>query len=59
MTTSKRTTTLVVLLMALTGLMLAVHSRGAHAQSGEPYAIVTTRNVMIAARDGVRLATDV
>jgi predicted acyl esterase len=59
MTTGKRTTSLVVLLVALTCSMLAVHSRSTRAQTGEPYEIVATHNVMVAVRDGVRLATDV
>jgi putative CocE/NonD family hydrolase len=39
--------------------MLAVRSRHARAQADERYEIVAMRNVMVAARDGVRLATDV
>src|SRR5947207_11849211 len=57
--TGARTTRLIVLLVVLTCSMLAVHSRIAHAQADRPYEIVATRNVMVAARDGVHLATDV
>src|SRR5712664_1149084 len=60
MTTSKRTITSVcVLLLALTCSILAVRSGHARAQADERYETVATRNVMVAARDGVRLATDV
>ncbi len=48
-----------LLRLALTCPMLLVRSELASAQGDERYEIVATRNVMVAARDGVRLATDV
>lgn len=48
-----------MLLLALTCSILAVRSGHGRAQGDERYEIVATRNVMVAARDGVRLATDV
>jgi uncharacterized protein len=60
MTTSKRATARAcVLLIALTVSMLVLRPGPMGAQSGDRYEIVATRNVMVPARDGVRLATDV
>jgi len=60
MTTSKRATaSACAFLIVLTCSMLALRPGTMAAQSGDRYEIVATRNVMVAARDGVRLATDV
>jgi putative CocE/NonD family hydrolase len=61
MTMGKRTTAAgaSVVLVALMSSILAGRSGQARAQAGEPFEIVATRNVMVAARDGVRLATDI
>ena len=60
MTISKRrTTSWCALLLAFTCSIVAVRSGHARAQADERYEIVATRNVMVVARDGVRLATDV
>lgn len=61
MTMGKRTTaaSLCVFLLTLMCSILAVGSGQARAQAGNPFEIVATRNVMVAARDGVRLATDI
>jgi putative CocE/NonD family hydrolase len=60
MTTSMRATvTWRVFLLASVCSVPAVWSGHARAQAGDRYEIVATRNVMVAARDGVRLATDV
>jgi predicted acyl esterase len=62
MTTANRTTTSAcVFLLIGACAMLAVRPGRARAQAppDERYEIVTTRNVMVASRDGVRLATDI
>ena len=62
MTTKRRRPAIVcwlVLTVACSLLGLRAERNPAFAQAAERYEIVATRNVMIAARDGVRLATDV
>ena len=60
MTNAKHTTaTFGVLVLAIMCLVPMIRSGHPHAQTSDRYDIVTTRNVMVAARDGVRLATDV
>ncbi len=60
MTNRKHTiATFGVLVLAIMCLVPVMRSGHPHAQAGDRYEIVTTRNVMVAARDGVRLATDV
>lgn len=60
MTNAKHTAAIVgVVALAIMYLVPAVHSGHPHAQTSDRYDIVPTRNVMVAARDGVRLATDV
>lgn len=51
--------TFVVLVVAVMCLGPVMRSGHPHAQTEDRYEIVATRNVMVAARDGVRLATDV
>lgn len=60
MTTHKGATSRVcVLLVALMSSMLALGTGHARGQADQRYVIAATRNVMVTARDGVRLATDV
>jgi len=59
-TNSKHTTaTFGIVVLAIMCLVPMMRYGHPHAQTGDRYEIVTTRNVMVAARDGVRLATDV
>lgn len=60
MTTSKRAaSSACALLLTLTSSMLAFGTGHARGQADNRYDIAATRNVMVTARDGVRLATDV
>ena len=60
MASSKRTSACAcVAIVAVACAMFAVRTGQARTQAGDPYEIVATRNVMVAARDGVTLATDV
>ncbi len=60
MTISKRRLACVcVTIVAVACSMFAVRTGQARTQAAEAYEIVATRNVMVAARDGVTLATDV
>ena len=60
MTISKRASVCVcVTIVAVACSAFGGHVGQARTQAGDPYEIVATRNVMVAARDGVTLATDV
>ncbi len=60
MTISKRASVCVgVTIVAVACSAFGGHVGQARTQVGDPYEIVATRNVMVAARDGVTLATDV